>query len=316
MASSPAISEHTTASLPHNLRPKLRCLSCHAALKEAGDNILSCLDCGQSYPIHSGIPSLIGGGPESQAWNNWDRGEIKMTGNSYYKRSKGEMPEKESSKSYARFLKRHALYTPDDSILDLGCATGHFYRSFRDRLDSNVHYTGLDSNGQFLHWGGEVFGISSRCNFVHGDVLDMPFADDSFDLLVVNLFHFFPNIVEAMREAMRVTRKRVIWRTPIGQTNYIVKVVNQNDFDTTGVLKADREDLNYCLYILYSKTYIDGLIHNLGGRVSFIERDTDFEPFDNTVLDEFKHIPSTKTVGDMQINGNLVLDWQYVVIDC
>lgn len=305
-------------ALPDRLLDLLRCLECKNSPLEydRNESLLSCQKCGMRYPAQDSIPSLLKGGTEKQDWNVWDLDKVQMMGDSYYKRAKGELPEKESSKSYARFLNRHGLYSPRDTLLDLGSATGHFLRSFRRRLDPNVLYTGLDTHFPYLQWGKEIYGIDQSCNFIHGDVLGMPLLDNSFDIIIVNLFHFFPRIDDALREAMRVGRKTVIWRTPIAQVNYVVKIIYNNSFDEINVITPEREDFDYSLYMLYSLEYIKGQVAHLGGEVTFMERDTDFKDFDNTALEEFKHVPATKTVHGMQINGALVLDWHYIVIDC
>ena len=122
---------------------------------------------------------------------------------------------------------------------------------------------------------------------------------------------------KALKESMRVTRKYLIWRTPIGdKANYMIKMVLNNSFEKLRILTLDREDLDYGLYMLFTKEYIKDLVEYLGGSINFIEKDRDFKNFDNTTLPEFEHVPATKTLNGMQINGNIILDWQYVVINC
>jgi len=304
--------------IPDRLLDNLRCLNHnHYPLKYDPDKeMLYCNKCEARYPVRFGIPSMLKGGPENQNWNPWSLDKVQMMGDSYYKRAKGELPEKESSKSYAHLLSRRKLYSHGDTILDIGCATGHFLRSFRRLLDPDILYTGIDTNLSYLQWGREVYDVNNKCNFVHCDALEMPFLDNSFDIIIVNLFHFFPRIDDALLESMRVARKMVVWRTPIGVVNYIIKVIYNQSFDEIQVISPEREDFDHSLYMLYSKEYLEGLVTHLGGKLKFIEKDTDFEDFDNTTLDAFKNIPSTKTVNGMQINGNLVLDWHYVAIDC
>tara|TARA_B100000035_G_C20989326_1_gene549438 strand:- start:10 stop:942 length:933 start_codon:yes stop_codon:yes gene_type:complete len=270
------------------------------------------------FNIYNGVPSLINeiDGPLNQDWNLWDTDNFQKMGDSYYKRAVGDLPEKESSKSYARLLKNKGLYKKGDSLLDIGCATGHFLRSFRSILDENINYTGVDSDAQFLKWGSEIFGISDNCNFVHADAMKLPFKNKSFNISIVNLFHFFENIELALKESMRVTNNFLVWRTPIGEVNYIVKMVYEHSYDKLGTITPKRTDLNYSLYQLFSKKYIEGLVKHLGGKLLFIEKDNDFNSFDNNKVDGFDGIPATKTVNGMQINGNLVLDWHYVAIKC
>lgn len=303
--------------IPTNLLNVLYCLECKQfPLTYHKDGVLLCPFCDARYPVKEGIPSMLGGGPESQDWNPWDLDKVKMMGDSYYKRSKGDLPEKESSKSYAKLLERRKIIKPGDHILDIGCATGHFYRSFRRILPYDFSYTGIDSNFQYLQWGGQAYDVSSKCNFLHGDALNMPFQNSSYDIVIVNLFHFFPRIDEALGEALRVAKRNLIWRTPIGEVNYIIKTIYDQSFEKIGALSPERNDFEHSLYMLYSKDYIKGLVASLGGKITFIERDIDFGEFDNTVLEEFKHIPATKTVNGLQINGNLILDWHYIGIEC
>jgi len=108
----------------------------------------------------------------------------------------------------------------------------------------------------------------------------------------------------------------IIWRTPIGVITYMIKwVINEQSYDKIGSLQIEREDLDHCIYMLYSKDYIKSIVSSLGGNVKFIERDKDFKDFDNTSIEVFKNIPSTKAVNGVQMNGNLHLDWHYVGIE-
>ena len=301
--------------IPERIVKTLQC-PCHKLPLKLEKDSLVCQN-GRDFPIYNGIPSILMKNPEGEIWNPWSIDEVAMSGDSYYKRSIGELPEKEASKSYARFLKKHKLYEKGDTILDFGCATGHFLRSFRRLLDPKVLYTGIDSHLPFLQWGGEAYGIDNTCTFIHCDVLDLPFSDNSYDTSIVNLFHFFPNIHNALKESMRVTKKFIVWRTPIGEkVNYAIKIIMDNDFNKIGIITPDREDIDYDLYMLFTKKYITDLVKSLGGEVPIIEKDTNFKDFDNTALPEFEHMPATKTIDGMQINGNLVLDWNYFVIDC
>ena len=304
--------------VPSSLQKKLYCLECENSSLNFNelDSEIECLSCNTKYPLNNGIPSMMKGGPDEQDWNPWDLDRLKMIGDSYYKRSVGELPEKESSKSYANLLNKKCIYKKGESYLDIGCATGHFLKSFRRIVDEDFNYTGIDATPHYLQWGAEIFGLSDNCSFVHCDTLNLPFKDKSFDNVIVNLFHFFPRVDEALKEVFRVCRGRVIWRTPIGEINYMCKMIYNDSFQELGVLTPERNDFDHSVYMIYSKPYIKDLIESLGAEVEFIERDEDFEAFDNTSLEEMRHFTSTKTVGGMQVNGNLILDWQYISIDC
>ena len=137
----------------------LRCLSCrNNKLKFSLDEI-SCLKCNAKYPIKNNIPSMMIGGMEAQNWNPWKLDELKMTGDSYYKRAKGELPEKEVSKSFANLLNKKGLYNKNSTYLDMGCAIGHFLKSCRDILGNDIQYTGIDISSEYLHLNWHYVGI-------------------------------------------------------------------------------------------------------------------------------------------------------------
>ena len=200
-----------TQAVPKSLLQKLMCpvKKNSGLIHDIDQNLLTTTDPSIAYNVYKGIPDMVtvNDGPAEQDWNLWDSEDFHKMGDSYYKRAKGELPEKEASKSYARLLKNKNIYKQGDYLLDIGCATGHFLRSFRKILDPSIFYTGLDTHAPFLNWGGEIYGISENCNFVHGDAMNLPFKENSFDITIVNLFHFFENIELALKESIRATKK-------------------------------------------------------------------------------------------------------------
>ena len=57
--------------------------------------------------------------------NNYNNAKV------YYNRAVGgKSPEMEVSKAMAKIIKK---YIKDERVLDVGCATGHFYRSLKGR---------------------------------------------------------------------------------------------------------------------------------------------------------------------------------------
>ena len=266
--------------------------------------------CGKTFKIYDHIPSLTINNPEEEDWNPWSMKEVSQSGESYIKRANGELPEKEASKSFAYLLRDEDLFRPGDSILDYGCAAGHFYKSF-DRILQNPHYTGFDSHQNFLYYASQIFNISNYCNFIHCDALNIPILDNSYDISTINLFHFFPDPYVALKEALRVTKKYVVWRTPIAQKqNYIIKLLHNHN---TPINLCDETEHDLC--ILLTKKYIRRLVQTLGHSIKFIKRDINFEPFDNTTISDFEHIPATKVVDNKQINGPIIMDWHYIVIE-
>ena len=85
-------------------------------------------------------------------------------------------------------------------VLDVGCGTGELTRVLREESDGDV--VGLDADADLL---ASVPGPTVR-----GDATRLPFADDSFDLVVCQaLLINLPDPVAAVREFARVARDRV-----------------------------------------------------------------------------------------------------------
>jgi ubiquinone/menaquinone biosynthesis C-methylase UbiE/uncharacterized protein YbaR (Trm112 family) len=293
---------------------RLHCIKCSGDLVVQDEDKLFCKSCSSLYSAKSDIPRLIEGIPaDDQEWNEWNSEEILRTGESYVKRATGELPEKEASKSYCNLITKKTLYKSGDSLLDIGSACGHFYRSFHDRLDNNIDYTGIDATYKFLEWGKEIYHDHGNIDFVNGDALKLPFKNSSFDTVIANLYHFFPELDVPLSEAIRVARKRILWRTPIGDYNYTIKMISDNDYDNIGVIKPNRDDYSHTLVMMYTEAYLQGLVNSLGAEIEFIEKDSDFSDFDNNALSDFS-MTSTRSINGIQTHGNLILNWHYVSI--
>ena len=75
-------------------------------------------------------------------------------------------------------LKPLAKYTRNgDKVLDLGCGNGRLYQLFTDK---SIHYVGLDQSEELIKKAQEKF---PEVDFSVGDMLELPFPDDRFDII-------------------------------------------------------------------------------------------------------------------------------------
>ena len=65
--------------------------------------------------------------------------ENKNNAQVYYKRAIGKSPEMEVSKSMAKIVNQ--IIKSDYKVLDVGCATGHFYRSLKKKNKKKIFST-------------------------------------------------------------------------------------------------------------------------------------------------------------------------------
>ena len=102
-------------------------------------------------------------------------------------------------------------YESGDSILDVGCAGGHFYLTLKKLLAlKNLDYTGIDVTPEYIEFAHEKF---PDVKWHVGDVRKLPFSDGQFDhtLCLFVLVHLGkPGVAAAVKELTRVTKKQVI----------------------------------------------------------------------------------------------------------
>lgn len=90
------------------------------------------------------------------------------------------------------------------SLLEVGCGTGHFSRWFARQ---GLQVTGLDESPAMLAQARLRNGLA----YLQGDALSLPFANQSFDLVaVITTLEFIAEPVQALREALRVTRQGLL----------------------------------------------------------------------------------------------------------
>jgi SAM-dependent methyltransferase len=94
-----------------------------------------------------------------------------------------------------------------ESLLDVGCGTGHFTRRFA--REAGLRVTGVDPDPQWLTYARARAQPGER--FVEGRAERLPFADRSFDCTAsITALCFIAEQKQALREMMRVTRRRLV----------------------------------------------------------------------------------------------------------
>lgn len=91
-----------------------------------------------------------------------------------------------------------------ESLLDVGCGTGHFTRRAAAK---GAQVVGLDVDESALEFARRHTTESVR--FLHGDATCLPFEDRSFDkVMSVTALCFVPQWQKAVAEIVRVSRRR------------------------------------------------------------------------------------------------------------
>jgi ubiquinone/menaquinone biosynthesis C-methylase UbiE len=93
-----------------------------------------------------------------------------------------------------------------EAVLDVACGTGVVTRLAAKAIGDG-HVTGLDLNAGMLAVAREVPGEGAPITWIEASALDLPFAAETFDVVVCQLgLQFFPDQPLALREMRRVLR--------------------------------------------------------------------------------------------------------------
>ena len=233
-----------------------------------------------------------------------------------YNRSIGEIEEMEASKVLCDILK--PIYKPGMKVLDVGCATGHYLRSFRNRLDKDIYYTGVDNTPSYISKAEKAF---SGARFFVEDIHSINFRDNSFDIVVCNnlIMHLPPPPIKAITELIRVSSKYTVIRTPVGKRNYIIREVKDHydDLDIedkknlTTLINEDGEPQYWNYLNLYTKEFIEDIILKVNPdyNITFIDDNP------KELGTKIKSKTATEVVDGKQVCGNIVLDWKFIVVE-
>jgi len=107
---------------------------------------------------------------------------------------------------YAEDLARRVAGMAPESVLEIAAGTGVVTRALVSELDATVALTASDLNqGMIDH--AQAVGTSRPVAWRQADVMELPFADDSFDVVVCQFSAmFFPDRPAAYAEVNRVLR--------------------------------------------------------------------------------------------------------------
>ncbi|HEY1409259.1 MAG TPA: methyltransferase domain-containing protein, partial [Promineifilum sp.] len=105
------------------------------------------------------------------------------------------------------WLVEHVNPEPDWRLLDVATAVGHTAFAFAGRV---AHVVGLDLTPQMLSLAAGLASERGVANvsFAVGDVDDMPFDDEAFDVVTCRIApHHFPDVERFIGEAKRLLRR-------------------------------------------------------------------------------------------------------------
>ncbi len=103
-------------------------------------------------------------------------------------------------------LKNWAEIAPEATVLDIGCGTGEFEQLLLTENPQQV-ITGVDISEEMLLVAQQKCRSYSHVSFQNASVSDLPFTNNSFDVIVsASAFHYFDDPNVALMEIRRVLK--------------------------------------------------------------------------------------------------------------
>lgn len=120
----------------------------------------------------------------------------------WYKTSYGRYADKLEKELFLKLVD----FKKGQSLLDVGCGTGHFSFWFHD-LGFKV--VGMDISTEMLKVARSKIK-SEKIRFIQADACNLPFPDNSFDVVtLITVLEFLSEPQKALCEAFRVSRERI-----------------------------------------------------------------------------------------------------------
>jgi len=135
------------------------------------------------------------------------------------KRVRGEVPEYNWLKQFRNILR--ANLRPGITLLDIGCATGYAYNSFRE---FGVVYLGLDFEAEYIKIASEWFADTPEAKFIQYDITASPPPQTAEIVICSATFEHLPHLMPALQHLVDGAERIIVLRTFLGDIEHIYDV--------------------------------------------------------------------------------------------
>lgn len=240
-------------------------------------------------------------------WRIWDKDSAVEART--YKRTIGELPEMECSKQLRELVS--TVYKSGNTILDVGCASGHYYNSLAV-MDQNIQYAGIDATDDYIKFAKEHFKGNQNTKFEQGDIFDGNFfGDEKFDIVFcANVILHLPEAYTPFQKLLDACKGTVFVRTLISDKTHLSRFL----YDDEGV--TEKQPVNFVYQNTYSSDYITKISMEFGAKdVKFIEDSFDERQINKEYVGySTEQSAVTRVLGGKQIAGSKVFEWRWVQI--
>lgn len=242
--------------------------------------------------------------------NDWEIWEKNSSIERSIKRLKNQLPEMEASKQLSKIIKK--FYKKGNTILDFGCAAGHFYNSLK-KVDKDINYFGFDATKNYIVFAKKFFKKNKNTSFDRQSLFNMSKKYyNKFDIVFCsNVLHHLPSIDIPLKNLIKASKKYCIIRTLVSDNTHLARFYYDDSTNKKGELN------NFQLQNTYSYNLIRKKIKKFGNfKISFLDDVFDGKKINKeyTKKEKKKYPGLTRYVDGIQIAGSKVFEFKWIII--
>jgi 2-polyprenyl-3-methyl-5-hydroxy-6-metoxy-1,4-benzoquinol methylase len=243
---------------------------------------------------------------QSKKWNIWkNKSGIERS----IQRVKGILPEMECAKQLTQIVKK--IYNKGNTVLDFGCAAGHFYYSLK-KIDKNIKYSGFDVTKSYINFAKKHFNHEKNVNFDKQNIFfPSKKYKNKFDIVFCsNVLLHLPSIDLPLKNLLFCTKKYCIIRTLVSENTHLSKFYHNDKTNKHNVLDSFQFQNTYSYNLIRKK------IKKIGNyNVRFLDDKYNGYKINKEYKKYNKKYPGlTKFIQNIQISGSKVFEWKWIVI--
>lgn len=241
-------------------------------------------------------------------WNIWKK-DYSVEARTF-DRAKKKLPEMESAKQLRKLINK--IYKKGMTILDVGCAAGHYYHSII-KVDKLIKFVGIDATKEYIDYANQIFKKFDNAIFLKDDIFKISKKHKKkYDISYsCNLLLHLPSVEIPIKNLMNTTKKYCFIRTLVGKKTHLSKYLYEDKFNKNGL------PLNFVYQNTYSYNYLKQIFKKNGARkIEFIDDKSQY----NNINKEFqkykkKQDAVTKVLKNgQQIAGSKIFEWKWIKI--
>ena len=242
--------------------------------------------------------------------NDWEIWKKNNSIERSIKRIQNKLPEMEASKQLSKIVKK--IYKKKYSILDFGCAAGHYHNSLK-RIDKEINYCGFDVTKDYISYAKKHFIKEKNTKFDVQSLFSMSKKyNNKFDIVFcANVLHHLPSIDIPLENLINASKKYCIIRTLVSDNTHLARFYYDDSTNRKGELN------NFQLQNTYSYNLIRKKIKKIGNFKVTFENDIFNGRNINkefTSKERKKYPGLTRYVDGIQIAGSKVFEFKWIII--